>query len=75
VRHNNVFINPLPDILFLWRLLSAHASIKLTISPVVSGFQPSNFIQLPLQSSFTHDHDSNYTHPFVSLLWEFDFEK
>ena len=39
--------------LFLWRSLLAYTCIKLTISPVLSGFQPPNFTQVLLQPSST----------------------
>ena len=46
-------LNPLPDY-FLWRSLFAYTWYKLTISPVLLGFQPSNFTQVLLQPSSTH---------------------
>jgi len=42
-----------PDII-PWRSFLAHASIKLSISPVISGFQPPKFTQVSLYLSSIH---------------------
>ena len=50
---NSLLINPLPDELFF---CGSHFSLyvhKLTISPVMLGFQPPNFTQVLLQPSST----------------------
>ena len=47
-------LNPITGwIVFLWRSLLACTWIKLTISPVLLGFQPPNFTQVLLQPSST----------------------
>jgi len=61
-------VNPLVDelfIVFLWRSLLAYTWIKLTISPVLSGFQPPNSKKCSYSHPL-HICDSNHTHPLTS---------